>query len=266
MSCGAQVPPPEGITAIAIDRFTGTGDADASSSGAGLGEIILVDTVGLLNSGGPFTECPAIVVEWTRRQDIENEIALQQSRFFDPASRVTPGQLINPSVMVSGNVDLTAGQANYVVELRTQPDGGLIKSFSGTTSEEGIFDVGPQLAHDILGSLCPQGWSAEGGTVSAGPGVTITGAVASLDLSFDLTGSFQGGTAVFHYSPAGQAGGTLTYELSGSGVTGSGEGSYTLEALSGGAYRLEQTATGCVDGIPNSCRTTTEVVTLTPMQ
>jgi hypothetical protein len=93
----------------------------------------------------------------------------------------------------------------------------------------------------------------------------VSGTVASVTAPFRLAGAFPGGTADFVYTPASEAGGTVTYSLAGGGVTGAGTGSYTISALGDGTLRLDQTTTGCIDGIPNSCRSNTEVVILTPI-
>lgn len=123
-------------------------------------------------------------------------------------------------------------------------------------------------AAGILDMLCPkQGgaatvgpWTASGG----GASISVTGEVADLLAPFTLEGEFPGGHAVFDYVPVSIGGGAVTYALSGSGVTGSGEGIYSLTAQPNGVYLLEQTTNGCVDGIANSCRTNTEQITLTP--
>lgn len=104
-------------------------------------------------------------------------------------------------------------------------------------------------------------WEASGG----GPQITVTGRVENLMAAFTLEGQFPGGTAVFEYAPVTMGGGAVSYSLTGSGVTGSGEGLYTLEAMPGDVYILNQTTEGCVDGIPNSCRTNNDTITLTPV-
>jgi hypothetical protein len=71
-------------------------------------------------------------------------------------------------------------------------------------------------------------WTASGG----GPQISITGKVENLAAPFSLTGEFPGGTAIFEYTPVNMGGGAVEYSLSGSGVTGSGEGVYSLRAMS----------------------------------
>lgn len=124
-------------------------------------------------------------------------------------------------------------------------------------------------AAGILEKLCPkQGgaatvgpWTASGG----GSKITVTGKVTDLVQPFTLEGAFPGGKAVFDYTPVNIGGGAVSYTLSGSGVTGSGEGMYSLKDQGNGVYALEQTTEGCVDGIANSCRTNSETITLTPV-
>lgn len=121
----------------------------------------------------------------------------------------------------------------------------------------------------ILEKLCPkQGgaatvgpWTASGG----GAQLSVTGEVKDLVAPFTLQGEFPGGQAVFEYTPVNIGGGAVSYTLSGSGVTGSGEGMYSLAEQGNGVYLLEQTTDGCVDGIPNSCRTNNDTITLTPV-
>lgn len=112
-----------------------------------------------------------------------------------------------------------------------------------------------------LGDAAYKGpWTATGG----GAQIVVTGTVEDLLAPFTLTGEFPGGTAVFEYTPVNMGGGAVDYSLSGSGVTGSGEGIYSLNAMPGDVYVLEQTTDGCIDGMPNSCRTNSESITLTP--
>lgn len=123
-------------------------------------------------------------------------------------------------------------------------------------------------AASILEKLCPKEggastvgpWTASGG----GSQINVTGQVADLVAPFTLEGEFPGGRAVFEYTPVNIGGGAVSYTLSGSGVTGSGEGIYSLTEQGNGVYLLEQTTDGCVDGIANSCRQNSEKITLTP--
>ncbi|MFD2105884.1 hypothetical protein ACFSKJ_21045 [Tabrizicola soli] len=106
----AQVPAPEGTTAIAIGEFTGTGDAETQALAPGFGDLILTDAVQMLDTNGAFADCPAFFVEWKRRKDLQAEIDLQQREEFDPATRIKPGQLIDPSIMVTERSAMRVGR------------------------------------------------------------------------------------------------------------------------------------------------------------
>jgi hypothetical protein len=106
------------------------------------------------------------------------------------------------------------------------------------------------------------GYTASGG----GGGLKVSGAVGDITHTFTLNGVFPGGRAVFTYTPDGP--GALTgkdsYTLAGSGVTGSGKGTYRMSRGAGGVVTINSTNSGCVHGIGGSCRTTKETITLTP--
>jgi hypothetical protein len=110
------------------------------------------------------------------------------------------------------------------------------------------------------------GYTADGG----GPGLTISGKIDDVSKPFSLKGQGQGFTLALEYTPASEKGGTMTYHGTGGGVVLSGKGPYTIaetDSVRGGRSVLTLNAkpTGCVTGpgIKN-CRTTNQVVTLTP--
>lgn len=105
-----------------------------------------------------------------------------------------------------------------------------------------------------------KGWVASGG----GGGLVVTGQVSSLTEPFSLTGTFPGGSGTFTYTPTDERSGTYRSSFSGSGVTGSTSGTYTIAGDAGSTLTLTGTGDGCVQDIGGSCRNTTEVITLTP--
>jgi hypothetical protein len=114
---------------------------------------------------------------------------------------------------------------------------------------------------DLTISADSSGYLAAGG----GPGMSTTGTVPDITKPFTLDGVGQGFTVTFAYTPTSADGrsGTVTYAGGGGGVTMQGSGTYAITGTEGGPLRLEQTASGCVAG--GGCRTTTEVMTLTPV-
>ena len=256
------VPPPAGTTALAVGAFTGTGDPEWVPVAPGLADLLLTAMMETKDSTNPA--CPLIFVEWNRRAEVQAEIDLQQSPFFDATTAVTPGQLITPSVMLTGVTHFENGQASYTVTMARHPDGSVIQTFDGTISQNGFLNAADALARQILSTQCPQAWTAQGKTTSAGPGVAISGQVSDLSGPFQLLGIFQGGEVIFTYIPdATGRSGSVTYTLSGEGFTGTGSGSFTMTTRADGVVVIDQSTSGCIDGIPNSCRTTTEQVILT---
>jgi hypothetical protein len=104
-------------------------------------------------------------------------------------------------------------------------------------------------------------YEASGGSAE----LTVSGIVSDVGSPFTITGEIVGGQVTFNYVPASSTAGSLTYEGGGSGVTFAGTGSYTIADGPDGALVLTQTSEGCVDGVPNSCRSNTDVITLTPI-
>jgi hypothetical protein len=105
-------------------------------------------------------------------------------------------------------------------------------------------------------------YEASGG----GNGLVVSGRIGNLAADFTLEGTFPGASATFHYHPSSDRAGAVNSEFSGSGVTGSTSGTYTIVGPDDGPLTLTQTTTGCVNGIPGSCRTNTDVITLTRVQ
>lgn len=101
-------------------------------------------------------------------------------------------------------------------------------------------------------------WRASGG----GPQLAVAGEVDDLGKPFQLTGAIIGGKATFSYRPDDSTKGVVSYQLSGSGVTGSGTGNYTIDAEKPDELVLLQVTRGCIKGVPNSCRTNTDRIRL----
>jgi len=64
----AQVPPPVGTAALATGEFTGKGDPSAAPVATGLGDLIFMEAVNMLDGAGSHAGCPAVFVEWRRRR------------------------------------------------------------------------------------------------------------------------------------------------------------------------------------------------------
>jgi len=101
-------------------------------------------------------------------------------------------------------------------------------------------------------------WRASGG----GPQLSVSGDVEDLGKPFELAGVIVGGKVVFSYAPDSPDKGGVSYKISGSGVTGTGIGNYTIAANGDDERLLTAVTRGCINGVPGSCRTNTDHIKL----
>jgi hypothetical protein len=190
----AQVPPPPGTESIALEKFTGAGDSEAAGIAPGLGWMIESDAIALLtDDDGPYSDCGVIFVSWgERRAATQAEIDFQQTWRVDPATRVRPGRLINPTVILSGHSEFAGGVTHYKVELRRHPSGELISSIEGDASEDDYMDAMPaRIARELLEQFCEASDEPESprtyegnlrySAVSPGQSVTLSGRITWLE-------------------------------------------------------------------------------------
>ena len=101
-------------------------------------------------------ECPGVVVERARIQDVIDEINLQQLPAFDPSTAVRPRRLIRDNATVSGtlvesggNVTLTATYTDH------RPGHSRSETVSVQGSGESIFALEQLLAAKLREVICP---------------------------------------------------------------------------------------------------------------
>lgn len=247
---------------LAVGDITTDNYPGQEFAGLGLGEEITHHAVNMLSDGGPFAWCAGKVVEWRRRDEVEKEQKFQQSGYTDPATAIKKLGLTAPDYVIGGNIRFAAGKADYTIEIRTNPGGELVDSITGFAKDDALMKDAARITEQLLDKLCPGPWTVTGG----GKRIKVTGTVVKLDEPFETVGKFPGGVASFVYSPTSRTGGTVEYVLAGSGVSGKGNGTYTIGPSGDGhALTIKQTTKGCITGIPNSCKTNSEVLTLTPV-
>lgn len=245
---------------VSIGTTTGSGSADLEAFGPGFGDLLVTDMIRLRESERRFADCDMAILEWRRRDDVIRERELISSGVVDPASARNRGPLPEPQALIEGTLTQNGHFVDWSITMRDRASGTVLATSTGSVGEDDLMDQSERVATEMLEASCPPGWDASGG----GTMVKVTGHVARLNAPFQLNGDFPGGRAVFDYAPGNAAGGTVTYSLAGSGVTGSGSGSFAIVDAGNGVYRIEQTTRGCVDGLPNSCRTNSETITLAP--
>lgn len=247
---------------LAVGTITTNNYPGQEFAGNGLGEVILHHTLAMLEDGEAFAWCAGEVVEWRRIDEVNKEQAFQQTEYVDQATAIKTLGTITPDYLIGGNITFGAGKADWTIEIRTNPSGELVDSFTGFADEDALPDEAARIAEHVLDKLCPGPWTVTGG----GERIEVSGTVVKLDEPFEVVGEFPGGTANFVYSPTSRGGGTVDYMLAGGGFSGAGSGTYTIgPSGDGSTMTIQQTTTGCINGIANSCKTNSEVLTLTPI-
>lgn len=135
--------------AVAVDYFKGSGP-DAHM-GRGLASSVATDMVGAIPP-----ECKMIMIEWQRRADIEKEQALQKSRHVDPKSRVGDKR-IDPRYFVEGNVDTTATELSWSLQVRDSKTGQIVTRDSGTVKTENWTEASEGISKRIVNKFCRKG-------------------------------------------------------------------------------------------------------------
>jgi hypothetical protein len=190
------------------------------------------------------------------------EQMFQQTPYVDQATAIKTLGTEAPDYVIGGSIKFGAGKADWTIEIRTNAGGELVDSFTGFADDDAVLDEAARIAEHVLDKLCPGAWTVTGG----GERIVVSGTVIKLDEPFEVVGKFPGGTANFVYSPTSRGGGTVDYVLAGGGFSGAGNGTYTIAPSGDGStMTINQTTTGCMEGIPGSCRTNSEVLTLTPV-
>ena len=117
----------------ALSRRVGVPDfsGGAPYQNRGLAAMIVTDLV-MLNGGPP---CAFTVLELQKRDEIIREIRRQQTKFFDPATRVRPGQLLQPTLVVRGSLVPHGGDdVSYSLRVVNARNGRVKGTVSGRTA------------------------------------------------------------------------------------------------------------------------------------
>ncbi len=85
--------------AFGIEKFTVIGGgADLAVLGNGAPDMITTDMV-------ITRPCEYTIVEWRKRAVVTEELALSQSEYVDPASRLEAGHVIDPEILIRGRIE-----------------------------------------------------------------------------------------------------------------------------------------------------------------
>ena len=227
----------EAETIIGVANWTASGEpaefGDAKSPGHfanRLGDLVLTDLVTLLNDDPEFKSCKAKVVEVTRRDEVEKEIEFQQSKYVDPATAAKPGQIMDPTHVVSGHIAASGGGYEYLVEVTQFPGGSRIFQKNEKFDASATLDQSGVLAREILKKLCEK---TPIHIEAAYNDLVISQDVCDYKNPFTLRGSGPAAGIVFSMQPAGEEGGIFAVGGTAAGVPWSGDGFYSLSLVDG---------------------------------
>ncbi len=132
---------------VGVMDFTG----GAPYQNRGLATMIVTDLVPL-DDGPP---CAFTVVEMQQRDAIIREIRLQQTQFFDPASVVRPGQLLQPTLVVRGSLAPHGGDdVSYSLRVVYARNGRTKGTVSGRTGRNGWLTASGGIARQLVKIIC----------------------------------------------------------------------------------------------------------------
>jgi hypothetical protein len=132
------------LPAVAVRYLTATGPE--AVLGRGLSAMLVTDLWG--------SSC-YILVEWEQRNLILQEIRLQQSKWVDPATRVTP-KLIQPKYFVEGSLATGGARSSWSIRVREIASGRIVATDSGSAANlvAAAPGIGRRLRRQLEEELC----------------------------------------------------------------------------------------------------------------
>ena len=156
----ANVNPRDGVAyageAYAIQPFALVGGgSDLQGFAKGMATMLITELVDRRRCAG-YT-----IVEWARREAVQDELALSRTEYVDPAARVEEGHLIDPEVFVRGRVEDRPGTPRRVAMIAWLEDAKTGAKISGEVSavtlHENVFGgvkrLGELIGRDLI---CPR--------------------------------------------------------------------------------------------------------------
>lgn len=204
--------------------------------------------------------------EWSRRDEIHQEIDFQQTKYVDPTTAVKPGQLLQPDVFITGTVSGDADNFTWKIEAVTAVGGEVIAENSGTAPNDELssFALHDQIAKSLIDKICKlrAGYKIDGKMDDA----TISGTICGrLDKPFTAVSPEVAGT--WDFSPKSESAGTFSYQAKNiGGATGTGSGTYVLTPTPQGG-KIKLSGKGTVHSpVGDFSAAITESISLTPLR
>ena len=233
----------------------------SESKGKGLSDQLIVSIQTRIEACGGHQR------DWSRRADIQKEVAFEQTKYVDPTKAAKPGQLLQPDVFIIGTVSGDANNFTWKIEAVASVDGDVIAEESGTAPNEKFTDSDllDPMAQRLVDKVCKlrAGYRIDGKMDDASIRGTICG---SLDKPFTAVSPEVAGT--WDFTPKSDSAGTFTYEAKNiGGATGSGAGTYVLTPTSQGGGKIKLAGKGTVHSpVGDFSAAITESISLTPLR
>ena len=205
--------------------------------------------------------------DWSRRADIQKEIAFQQTKYVDPTTAAKPGQLLQPDVFITGTVSGDATNFTWKIQAVTAVGGEVIVEDSGTAPNAKLSDFAlrDQITKRLIDKICKlhAGYKIDGRMDDASIRGTICG---TLDKPFTAVSPEVAGT--WNFTPKSQSAGTFSYEAKDiGGATGTGSGTYVLSPTPQGGGKIKLAGTGSIHSpVGDFSAAITESISLTPLR
>jgi hypothetical protein len=205
--------------------------------------------------------------DWSRRADIQKEIAFQQTKYVDPTTAAKPGQLLQPDVFITGTVSGDANNFTWKIEAVAAVGGEVIAADSGSAPNAKLSDFAlhDQITKRLIDKVCKlrAGYRIDGKMDDASIRGTICG---NLDKPFTAVSPEVAGT--WDFTPTTESGGTFSYQAKNiGGATGSGAGTYVLTPAPQGGGKIRLAGKGTVHSpVGDFSAAITESISLTPLR
>ncbi len=186
--------------AFGVDDFDGaTGDLKLLNEA--IPDLLENDLNGYTVRGDRSPGCELTQVEIRRRKEILDEIALSQTAWVDPATRLNAHKLIDPDLIVRGTITVTGPKTNQAIAITARlvdPKTGEIRGATTLrTTADHLFDDIGQLGKQVAQALCHPPHDAYK--------VDLNIASTYNDTTFSSTGTIQS-SLVARLQPAGADG------------------------------------------------------------
>lgn len=223
---------------IAVDVFTAapSPDADFNAAAPATADLLLNDLMELTIPNNKvaapeFGKCKVRLVEWMRRADALKEMEFQQGKDVDPATRSDPGKVIQPNLMVKGQVSLDGNTVKWTLNVNHHPSGKKSFSISGEAPVDTMLKEMPNdMARKLLKKLCtPTGFKV----TARFNDLSLAGTICDPSSPFTLKGKGVTSGILFSFTPSSETDGAFRIGGTAGGVPWNGGGKYVISQKEG---------------------------------